>query len=174
MAWTCSEAGRPEEAREPFGGRKRGFRERQEESEAHMWVGCRSGAQPSPARPSGRGRKAFAILSAATLGGLVSGCNAAGASTIGNPDRGAVIIGRASCGSCHEIPGIPLADGQVGPPLSRFGSRILIAGTIPNSPPNLVFWLQHPQQVRPGTTMPETGLSEAQARDVAAYLSELR
>lgn len=92
----------------------------------------------------------------------------------GDPGRGAVVVGRTSCGACHEIPGIADAHGLVGPPLTGFGRRTMIAGLLPNTPGNLVLWLQHPQQVVPGNAMPDEGLTDAQARDVAAYLYTLR
>src|SRR4051812_49798248 len=37
-----------------------------------------------------------------------------------NPSQGKVIIGRAACGSCHEIPYVPNAHGMAGPPLAHF------------------------------------------------------
>lgn len=88
----------------------------------------------------------------------------------GDPTRGAVLIGRSSCGACHEMPGIEGANGQVGPPLATFAHRTMIAGVLPNTPANLVYWLRHPQAVVPGNAMPDVGLSDAQARDIAAYL----
>ena len=88
----------------------------------------------------------------------------------GNPARGAILVGRYSCGACHEMPGIEGADGLVGPPLGTFARRTMIAGVLPNTPGNLVRWLRSPQAVVPGNAMPDVGLSDAQARDVAAYL----
>jgi cytochrome c1 len=108
-------------------------------------------------------------LAALLVLGFLSGCGRA-PSGIGNADEGAVVITRSACGSCHVIPGIPLADGRTGPTLSGFGKRIVIAGRLPNSVPNLILWLRHPQQVAPHNAMPETGLSAEEARDVAAYL----
>jgi cytochrome c1 len=35
-------------------------------------------------------------------------------------------------------------------------------------------WIQHPLQVRPDTPMPEMGVTEADSRDIAAYLYTLR
>lgn len=92
----------------------------------------------------------------------------------GNPDRGIELIEEFGCGGCHVIPGIEGADGQVGPPLTEFGDRSLIAGSVPNNAENLVEWLLDPQDIEPGTAMPDLGLSEDQARDVAAYLFTLR
>jgi cytochrome c len=37
----------------------------------------------------------------------------------------------------------------------------------------MVLWLQTPQKVLPGNAMPDSGLSEADARDVAAYLASI-
>jgi cytochrome c1 len=88
----------------------------------------------------------------------------------GDPSRGALLVGRYSCGACHEIPGVEDANGLVGPPLAAFSRRTMIAGLLPNTPPNLVHWLRHPQAVTPGNAMPDLGITDAQARDIAAYL----
>jgi len=37
----------------------------------------------------------------------------------------------------------------------------------------LVLWVRHPKQVKPLTAMPDMGVSEADARDIAAYLATL-
>ncbi|HEY5411903.1 MAG TPA: c-type cytochrome [Caulobacteraceae bacterium] len=89
-------------------------------------------------------------------------------------DRGSIVIGQQQCGSCHVIPGIPNADGIAGPPLGGIARRSMIAGVIPNTPGGLITWLRTPQAVVPGNAMPDMGLSEQQARDVAAYLDTLQ
>ena len=91
----------------------------------------------------------------------------------GNPAMGRLAIERYGCGTCHSIPGARGADGTVGPPLDRFGRRGYIAGQLPNSGPNLIRWIQHPQQVEPGTAMPDLGVGDVDARDIAAYLFTL-
>jgi mono/diheme cytochrome c family protein len=96
------------------------------------------------------------------------------ATSEGAAARGRSIILEKNCGSCHMIPGIRGADGLVGPPLIAFGRRSYIAGELPNNEANLVRWLQSPPSVEPQTAMPELGLSEAQAKDVAAYLLNLQ
>jgi len=88
----------------------------------------------------------------------------------GDAHRGKLLVGRYSCGACHQMPGIEEADGLVGPPLATFSRRTMIAGLLPNTPSNLVLWLRHPQAVTPGNAMPDLGLTDAQARDIAAYL----
>ncbi|HEY5007023.1 MAG TPA: c-type cytochrome [Caulobacteraceae bacterium] len=92
----------------------------------------------------------------------------------GDAARGAVTIDRTACGACHEIPGIANATGLVGPPLKHFARRTVIAGMLPNTPPNLVDWIRYPQSVAPGNAMPNEGLTDAQSRDVAAYLYTLK
>lgn len=93
---------------------------------------------------------------------------------VGDAARGEIVIGRSGCGSCHVIPGIMQANGMVGPPLDHFARRTIVAGLLPNTPSNLVHWIRQPQQVVPGNAMPDAGLDEQQARDVAAYLYSLR
>jgi cytochrome c1 len=75
---------------------------------------------------------------------------------------------------CHTIPGVLGARGIVGPPLTAFAHRAFIGGTIPNTPTNLVRWVLDPPAVDPRTAMPDLGLREQQARDVAAFLYTLR
>ena len=41
-----------------------------------------------------------------------------------------------------------------------------------NTPDNLVRWISHPQEVDPGNVMPDLGVPDAVARDIAAYLYE--
>jgi len=91
----------------------------------------------------------------------------------GSRDRGLETIVDAGCGTCHTIPGVPSADGKVGPPLVDFAERAIIAGRVPNTVPNAIRWVRAPQQVEPGTAMPDLGLSAQQARDVVAYLYTL-
>jgi len=94
--------------------------------------------------------------------------------TGGNAARGHAVIATVGCGSCHTIPGVNDANGLVGPPLLWFSRRTYIAGELPNTPENLVRWVQAPTSIEPATAMPTIGLTEQQARDVAAYLYTLR
>ncbi len=92
----------------------------------------------------------------------------------GSPARGRRLIREHDCGSCHTIPGITEARGLVAPPLLWFSRRTFIAGEVPNTPANLAQWVRSPESIEPGTAMPTLGLSEQDARDVAAYLGTLR
>jgi cytochrome c oxidase assembly factor CtaG/cytochrome c2 len=97
----------------------------------------------------------------------------ASALTGGDPDAGREKIQKYGCWTCHTIPGIPGANAAVGPPLDGLGGRAYVAGR-PNSPKNLLEWIQKPQSVRSPTPMPDMGVTEADARDIAAYLYTLR
>ncbi|MDQ6626940.1 MAG: c-type cytochrome [Pseudomonadota bacterium] len=92
----------------------------------------------------------------------------------GDARRGAALIEAYGCAGCHTVPGIRNANGNVGPPLTRFGDRTYIAGVLRNTPENLVRWIRVPQSVLPGNAMPDMGVTDAQARDIAAYLYTLR
>jgi putative membrane protein len=92
----------------------------------------------------------------------------------GNAEHGAALINTYGCGSCHSVPGVVNADGLVGPPLNRFGSRVYIAGLLYNTPDNLMAWIRHPQRFVPGVVMPDMGVTGQDARDIAAYLESLR
>ena len=92
----------------------------------------------------------------------------------GNVGRGEQAIVKYGCGSCHIIPGVGNARGLIGPPLLKFSRRGYIAGEITNTPDNLVFWIMQPQAVEPGTVMPNMGVTDSDARDIAAYLYTLK
>jgi cytochrome c len=128
-----------------------------------------------PAERQGR------LLLAALLLAATAACSAgrdaeseAARLTGGDPRQGPARIRKYGCDACHTIPGVRTAHGTVGPPLTGIGSRAYLAGRLPNTPDNLVTWIQHPHQVDPKTAMPETGIGEADARHIAAYLYTLR
>jgi mono/diheme cytochrome c family protein len=91
----------------------------------------------------------------------------------GNAARGRRLLDDYGCGACHVIPGVPDARGRAGPPLSRWAERHFIAGLLLNTPNNLVPWIVDPQSIEPGTTMPNLGVTPAQALDMARYLYSL-
>lgn len=90
--------------------------------------------------------------------------------TGGNAGRGAAIIRDRGCGACHMIDGIAGAHGLGGPTLENFAARPYIARSLTNTPDQVVRWIMDPQAIDPKTVMPDLGLSEAEARDVTAYL----
>ncbi|MGN6372237.1 MAG: cytochrome c oxidase subunit II, partial [Solirubrobacteraceae bacterium] len=63
------------------------------------------------------------------------------------------------CASCHQIRGTP-AKATVGPDLTHLATRSTLASaTIPNDPAELAAWISSPQAIKPGTRMPDLGLS---------------
>ncbi len=94
--------------------------------------------------------------------------------TGGDPLRGKSLFAARGCGACHAVSGDRAATGVVGPPLGKLAPRAFVAGRQPNDPSHLIAWVQHPQTIEPGVGMPDAGLSDQEARDVAAYLYTLR
>ena len=91
----------------------------------------------------------------------------------GDPARGRELVHEYACGSCHVIPGVGGAGSLAGPPLTHWTERQYIAGALWNTPENLVVWIVDPQAVEPGTAMPDMGVTEEEARHMAAYLFTL-
>ncbi|MBV8949304.1 MAG: c-type cytochrome [Actinobacteria bacterium] len=92
----------------------------------------------------------------------------------GSPDLGRKAIRHYGCGSCHEIPGVRAANGLVGPPLIKWSRRGFIAGELQNTPDNLQRWILNPKAVEPGTDMPNLHVTQADARNIAAYLYTIK
>ena len=112
-------------------------------------------------------------------GSSTPGASACGRLQVALPDRGPDLargqraLYQYACNACHTIPGVTGARPHVGPPLSGMARRNLIAGKLANTPDNMVRWLRHTREVDPLTAMPEMGVSEQDARDIAAYLATL-
>ena len=92
----------------------------------------------------------------------------------GKPKEGPAAIRAYGCGSCHVIPGVRGARGLTAPPLAAWSGRRFIAGRVPNTPHELVSWIIHPQGIKPGTAMPDLGVTDQDARHIAAYLYTLK
>lgn len=107
------------------------------------------------------------ILCAGLVALLLSGC---GAAPEAEHERGRLLLAQYQCTSCHAIPGVPGAQGRIGPTLAGFGQRSYIAGEIANHPEALARWIEEPHMLVPDTLMPDMGASPADARDMAAYL----
>jgi len=99
--------------------------------------------------------------------------------------QGAQVIQMKGCGGCHTIPGIPGAQGTVGPDLSAHddvppvANRNMIAtypnGAVPNNSLNdLAAWISDPPSLKPGTAMPKLGLNPDEAAAAAAYLYSIQ
>jgi cytochrome c len=90
-----------------------------------------------------------------------------------DPEKGPAAIAHYGCGTCHMIPGVPGANGVVGPHLDNVAGQSFIAGMLANNPDNLVQWIMHPQELHPGVDMPDMGVTQSDARNIAAYLYSL-
>lgn len=101
------------------------------------------------------------------------GCSAEKPAAIGDAEHGRLLLRQFDCGRCHHIPGVAAARGTEGPPLRGIGHRVYLGGVLPNTPENLVRWIRAPQAFDPTTAMPDLGVTEAHARDMAAYLMGL-
>ena len=120
-------------------------------------------------------------LSEHSLGGAFAAARAEGRgalvvyTTSGHPDpeRGLAVMERVGCAACHDIPGIAWPKGAVGGPLEGFASRPLIAGRLPNQPGTLARFVQNAPSLAPETGMPAMPITQAEARDIAAYLYTL-
>lgn len=91
----------------------------------------------------------------------------------GDAHRGKLALSQYVCTTCHVIPGVPGTYTPVRPPLGRMAMRTFIAGVLPNTPENMIRWLRDPQRIVPQTAMPALGVTEQDARDIAAYLQTL-
>lgn len=105
---------------------------------------------------------------------VLAGCGGEPPALGGDPERGKLLLRQYGCAGCHRIHGVPAARGNVGPPLDGIARRVYLAGRLPNTPENMAHWIRHPRKVDPRTAMPNMQVSEAQARDMVAYLYTLR
>jgi mono/diheme cytochrome c family protein len=89
---------------------------------------------------------------------------------VGDPERGRLALAQYACVACHVIPGVVAPAGRVGPSLAGMSERSIVAGLKANTPEGMIEWIRHPEKVSPGTAMPNMGVTEQDARDMAAYL----
>ncbi|CAM4015218.1 c-type cytochrome [Bordetella muralis] len=98
---------------------------------------------------------------------------ATGDSRIGDVTAGRQAVEQYLCATCHVIPDVVGASHHVGPPLAGIAQRPFIAGVLSNNPENMRLWLMAPTTIKPGTAMPDLGISGQDARDIAAFLTTL-
>lgn len=125
-------------------------------------------------------RRRIPVIALTCMTALVAGCRADARTqamrlTGGDPDRGVAAIGRYGCTACHIIPGVQgAADATVGPSLDHIASRANLGGELKNTPDNMIRWIQRPQEAKKDTLMPEMGVTDQDARDIAAHLYMLK
>lgn len=92
----------------------------------------------------------------------------------GGPEaEGLQTFQQKGCAGCHTIQGV--SDGNVGPNLTHLASRGTIAGSVlENNADDLRTWLHDPPAVKPGSIMPNLGLSDHELDVLVAYLQSLR
>lgn len=89
-------------------------------------------------------------------------------------EKGAQIFASSACVGCHTITGTAAA-GKVGPNLTHIGSHRTIAGAIMlNDPEHLAMWLHDPPGMKPGSIMPNLGLTDDQVSSLVTYLDSLK
>jgi cytochrome c len=122
----------------------------------------------------------FASGTAGGTANQLGAVNAAGGAPViepGSPEAdGQQIIASKPCVGCHTIPGIPGATGTVGPNLAGVASRTKIAGGAVDNhgPDDLKAWVLNPPAKKPGTLMPNVGLTDDEATKIVAYLELLK
>jgi cytochrome c2 len=116
---------------------------------------------------------ALLLLGGCRMGPGRTSAEAAAMLTGGDPARGRRLTESYGCTACHSIPGVRGADREVGPPLGGIARRVYIAGVLTNTPDHLVQWIEDPPGVDSLTAMPKLGVSDQEARDIAAYLYTL-
>ncbi|WP_010277026.1 cytochrome c oxidase subunit II [Paenibacillus senegalensis] len=78
---------------------------------------------------------------------------------------------RTNCLSCHAVG----ADGMsMGPNLTGFADREMIAGILEHTDENLKNWISDTQSIKPGNKMPSFNLSDEQMNQLVDYLNELK
>ncbi len=84
--------------------------------------------------------------------------------------RGLELMTSKGCLACHAIAGTDLV-GITGPNLSNMGSRrTLGAGTLLNNRDDMARWLRNPEEIKPGSIMPNLGLTDDEISDLSAFL----
>ncbi|HEU4628565.1 MAG TPA: cytochrome c oxidase subunit II [Gemmatimonadaceae bacterium] len=109
----------------------------------------------------------------------------------GDVARGAEVYSRSACVGCHMIKGHPISMGVLGPNLTHFGSRnVLAASMYPNDARHLARWIKNARVMKPGVGMPTLGkglvdpvtgapvtaggLTDQEIADIVAYLMALK
>ena len=79
------------------------------------------------------------------------------------------------CTGCHTVQGTA-AGGKVGPELTHVASKKSIAGGVvtPVNEDTLTRWIKNPPALKPGTAMPNYGLSDEQVHDIVQWLLTLK
>ena len=128
---------------------------------------------PPPSAPFQRQRRSSASLVRIALVLLVLSMEGVAGSAIASPEAKALLQAKA-CGACHVIPGVEEAYGKAGPSLKGLHERKrLFGGALENNLENLKAWLKNPESIKPGTLMPNTGLTDEEVEILIRYLNTI-
>jgi cytochrome c2 len=100
-----------------------------------------------------------------------------GAAVTGDAANGRMLFQQKGCIACHVAQGVPGATGTIGPNLNGIGDaakRPKLADGAANTPEHIREWIKDPQSLKPGTMMPNLGLSDKEADDLTALLVTLK
>jgi cytochrome c2 len=108
---------------------------------------------------------------------LLVGCKRAEAPVpvVGDVERGRQLAAQYACSVCHKIPGTQGPQGVLGPALTGVASRPVISlGAVENTPENMARFIRNAPGMNPNTSMPPVPMSDADARDLVAFLMTLK
>ncbi len=87
--------------------------------------------------------------------------------------EGLALFNGKGCAGCHTVAGV--SQGKVGPDLTHLQSRTTFAGSMfALDDENMRTWLEDPPAVKPGSLMPDLGLTEDEITQLIAYLETLQ
>ena len=99
------------------------------------------------------------------------------AKVAGDANTGKTLLTTKGCIACHTAAGVDGAVGTIGPSLNGIGnatSRPKLADGEANTAASIRGWIKSPNTKKPGTLMPNLGLSDKEADDLTAFLVTLR
>ena len=118
-------------------------------------------------------RRSTAFLARIALVFLVFGTVGVAGSAIASPEAKALLEDKA-CGGRHIIPGVKDAWGEAGPSLKGLSKRArIIRNSVENNEENLRSWLRDPNVLKPGTLMPNLGLTDEEVEILIRYFNKI-
>ncbi len=131
------------------------------------------GPRLQPATFCPRQRKSSTSLAGMALVLFVFSIAGGAGSANASPEAKALLQEKA-CGGCHFIPGVEDAYGDAGPSLKGMKTRKrLLGGRLKNTPENMKAWLKDPASVKPGTLMPNLGITNEDADILIEYYKKI-
>ena len=120
-------------------------------------------ATTAATKGSGEGSGTGAGTGAGTGGGTVGG---------GGPAE--ELFKSKGCVACHTVAEVEGAVGTIGPVLDGLASRAQLTSGLPVTKESVADWIRDPGAVKPGTIMPNLGLSEDEIEKLAGWLMTLK